>query len=61
MLREEAYEDGFEEGRECGLNNEQLRIARSLLDVLPDEMIAEKIGIDLDVVLQLRKEHEENK
>lgn len=43
----EKYEEGKEEGK--------LEAAKALLDLLDDEIIAERIGIPLDEVKELRK------
>lgn len=52
MLLEEGMEKGIKEGeREAKLNN-----ARNLLDILDEKMIAERIGLPLETVKELKKE-----
>ena len=51
----------FNEGIEEGKVEKQREIAKNLLDVLNDQIIAEKCGLSLEEVKQLRKEYEENK
>ena len=43
------------------LKKEKLKIARNLLDVLSDQMIAKKCDLSLEEVKQLRKEYENKK
>ena len=47
----------FDEGQ----LEKQKEIAKNLMDILNDEMIAKKCGLSLDEVKYLRKEYEENK
>lgn len=51
----------FNEGIEEGKVEKQREIAKNLLDVLNDQMIAQKCGLSLEEVKQLRKDYEENK
>lgn len=51
----------FNEGIEEGKVEKQREIAKNLLDVLNDQMIAKKCGLSLEEVKQLRKEYEENR
>lgn len=51
----------FNEGIEEGKVEKQREIAKNLLDVLNDQIIAKKCGLSLEEVKQLRKEYEENK
>ena len=46
----------FNEGIEEGKIEKQREIARNLLDVLNDQMIAKKCDLSLEEVKQLRKE-----
>ena len=39
-------------------NKNKLENAKALLDVLEDEVIAEKIGLELEIVQELRKNME---
>ena len=52
--REKGYEEGREEGREKTL----IEAAKNLLDVLSDEVIAEKIGLPLEQVKELRLQNQ---
>ena len=52
--REKGYEEGREEGRESAL----VETARNLLDVLSDEIIAQKIGLPLEQVKELRLQNQ---
>ena len=47
-------EKGIEKGVEIGSHTEQLRLARNLLDLLSDEVIAERTGLSLETVVHLR-------
>ena len=51
----------FNEGNEEGKIEKQREIARNLLDVLNDQMIAKKCDLSLEEVKQLRKEYENKK
>ena len=51
----------FNEGIEEGKIEKQREIARNLLDVLNDQMIAKKCDLSLEEVMQLRKEYENKK
>ena len=51
----------FNEGIEEGKIEKQREIARNLLDVLNDQMIAKKCDLSLEEVQQLRKEYENKK
>ncbi len=44
-----------------GQLEKQKEIAKNLMDILNDEMIAKKCDLSLDEVKQLRKEYEEDK
>lgn len=60
QLSQMIYEDGIKVGRqkgiEKGIEKERLTLARKLLDVLSDEMIAKKTELPLDLVKTLRQE-----
>ncbi|MGL6107307.1 hypothetical protein [Romboutsia sp.] len=43
-------------GIEQGIKNTKIENAKNLLDVLDDDTIAVKIGLDIEVVKKLRKE-----
>ena len=51
----ERDRDKIEEGREEGEKKKALDIAKNLLDVLDDEVIAEKTGLSIEEVRNLRK------
>ena len=48
--------DGLEEGMEKGERQKSIEIARNLLDVLDDELIAAKTGLSVEEVAALRAE-----
>uniref|UniRef100_UPI004056A1B1 Rpn family recombination-promoting nuclease/putative transposase n=1 Tax=Agathobacter sp. TaxID=2021311 RepID=UPI004056A1B1 len=52
--REEGRQEGREEGRQEGKELAKLRIAKGLLDILADEVIAEKTELPLRTVQELR-------
>ena len=52
---EEGREEGWEEGREEGRREEKIEIAKKLLDILDDETIALKTGLDINEVGRMRK------
>jgi predicted transposase/invertase (TIGR01784 family) len=52
---EKGMEKGMEKGIEKGAQAEKLKIAKSLLDILDDETIAFKIGLDAKSIEDLRK------
>ena len=51
----------FNEGIEEGKIEKQREIARNLLDVLNDQMIAKKCDLSLEELKQLRKEYKDKK
>lgn len=51
-LMDDSREKGREEGREGAL----IETAKNLLDVLSDEVIAEKTGLPLEKIQELRTE-----
>lgn len=50
-LMDDSMEKGIEKGKELAL----IETAKNLLDVLSDEVIADKIGLSLEVVQELRE------
>lgn len=52
---QDMIEEGREEGKASGILQNKLENARNLLDVLEDEVIAEKIGLPIEKVKELRK------
>ena len=52
--REQGLEEGREEGREQGKLNEKIEIAKNLLDILDNETISLKTGLDIAMVEKLR-------
>ncbi len=54
--RIEGMEQGMEQGIEKGIETNKLANAKNLLDVLSDEVIAEKIGLPIEQVQALRAE-----
>lgn len=50
-----AKQEGIEEGREEGEKNKSIEIAKNLLDVLDDETIAEKTGLSVEEIKELRE------
>nr|WP_294352597.1 Rpn family recombination-promoting nuclease/putative transposase [uncultured Clostridium sp.] len=57
-MKEEAKIEGIEEGFEKGKKEEKIKIAKNLLDILDDKTIAAKTGLDIEVVLRLRRKEE---
>lgn len=54
-MKDKAKAEGRAEGRAEGEKKKTLDIAKNLLDVLDDEIIAEKTGLSIDEVRKLRK------
>lgn len=54
--KEKGREEGKEEGREEGKEEAKKEVARALLDLLDDETIALRIGMELSEVKALREE-----
>ncbi len=55
--RDPLYLDGIEKGIEKGLakvKEEKINIAKSLLDLLDDETISDRVGLDVKIVKKLR-------
>ena len=58
-IRKKYYtQKGREEGIEEGRKEEKLELSRKLLDILDDETIALKVGLDIKEVKKIRKEAE---
>ena len=57
---EDSREEGKALGRAYGIEHTKLENARNLLDVLSDEVIAEKIGLSIERVKELRREQVED-
>ncbi|MBO5259187.1 MAG: transposase, partial [Agathobacter sp.] len=55
-----AIRDMIEDGRAEGIEQTKIENARNLLDVLSDEVIAEKIGLSIERVKELRREQVED-
>ena len=55
---ERGVEQGVEKGMTVGFHKAQLRLARNLLDLLSDEVIAERAGLPLETVIRLRNGEE---
>ncbi len=53
--RKEGRQEGREEGREEGRREAVLNVARELLDLLDDDTIAQKTGLDAATIAALRK------
>lgn len=47
---------GIRIGEARGIAREKISVARNLLDLLTDDVIAEKVGLELDTVKELREE-----
>ncbi|MGG7164617.1 hypothetical protein [Clostridium ihumii] len=47
-----------EKAEKKGREEEKLELARNLLDILDDETIASKVGLNIDKVIKIRKETE---
>ncbi|MGL5057066.1 MAG: hypothetical protein ACRC6A_06845, partial [Fusobacteriaceae bacterium] len=52
---EVGIEKGIEKGIEVGRREQSLEIAMSLIDLLPDEIIAEKTGLKVEEIQRLKK------
>lgn len=57
MLVKEGIEEGIEKGIVEGTHKTKLEAARNLIDVLDEHMIAERIGLPLETVRELKKEY----
>ena len=52
---EEGLKKGIQKGKEEGKKEEKINIAKNLLDILDDETISKKIGLDIETIQSLRK------
>ena len=57
----EKIEEGIEQGIEQGRAEREIDIAINLLDILEDDVIAEKTGLSLEVVKELREKNNKSK
>ncbi|WP_040328019.1 hypothetical protein [Clostridium ihumii] len=58
-IRKKYYtQKGREEGIEKGRKEEKLELAIKLLDILDDETISLKVGLDINEVKKIREEME---
>ena len=58
-IRKKYYtQKGREEGIEKGRKEEKLELSRKLLDILDDETIALKVGLDINEVKKITKHTE---
>ena len=48
---------GIEQGIELGIEQREIEIAKNLLDILDDETIALKTGLDIEEVRRIRDEN----
>ncbi len=55
--RQEGLQAGLQEGLQKGRQEEKLELAKALLDILDNEMIAQKTKLPLDVVQDLRRKY----
>lgn len=55
-VKRKYRKEGKEEGREEGREEAKIELAKNLLDVLSDEVIAEKVGLSIDTVKKLKEE-----
>lgn len=53
-IGQEIYNEGIEKGIEKGTKNTKLDIAKSLLDILDDKTISEKVKLPIDIIHNLR-------
>ena len=56
---ETAEHKGFKKGLDTGIEQGKLEVAKNLLDVLDDEIIAQKTGLSVDNIKMLRNNIEE--
>ncbi|MGL5576982.1 MAG: hypothetical protein ACRDCW_15695 [Sarcina sp.] len=56
-MKEKELQKGHEQGIEQGEKLKAIEIAKNLLDVLEDEVIATKTGLSIEEVKRLRKEN----
>ena len=55
-MTNKGIEIGEEKGIKIGEAREKISVARNLLDLLTDDVIAEKVGLELATVKELREE-----
>ena len=55
---EEVKMNILEIGLQKGMEQGKLEVARNLLDVLSDEVIAQKVGLDIETVRRIRRGEE---
>ena len=53
----QGIQQGIEKGIEQGIEQQKNKIAKSLLDVLDDETIAEKTGLTINQIKELRNKN----
>ena len=58
MLMNDGIAEGMEKGMEKGMEQRSLQIARNLIGCISEELIAEKTGLSLEKVRELKKEKE---
>ncbi|MGL5066472.1 MAG: hypothetical protein ACRC6T_01405 [Sarcina sp.] len=56
-VEKKGLEKGLEKGIEKGIEEGKLEVAKNLLDVLSDEIIAVKTGLSIEVIKKLRAEN----
>lgn len=54
---QKGRQKGIQEGEQIGREKEKIELAKALLDILDDEMIAQKTKLPLDIVRELRKNY----
>lgn len=52
--REQGIEQGIESGIKQGIERGKMEAAKALLDILKPEVIAQKVGLPIEVILQIR-------
>lgn len=55
-MTNKGIEIGEAKGIKIGIAREKISVARNLLDLLTDDVIAEKVGLELATVKELREE-----
>ena len=54
-ILEIGLQKGMEQGLQQGIEQSKLDVARNLLDILSDEVIAQKVGIAVETVREIRR------
>ena len=54
-ILEIGLQKGMEQGLQRGMEQGKLEVARNLLDILSDEVIAQKVGIAVETVREIRR------